>query len=77
MPRLGPQRRRNLIRILRENGLVEDPRKGKGSHMWLGHPSDPTKATVVPSYETIDGGLADRIIKQAGKTVEEYLSHLK
>ena len=81
MPRLGPQRPRVMKRVLRENGLVEGrPRgrtQGKGSHAVWEHPDDPTRSTTVPDYDMIDPGLAHKIIVQSGKTVEEYLVHLR
>jgi predicted RNA binding protein YcfA (HicA-like mRNA interferase family) len=77
MPRLGPQRRRVLERVLRENGLVERPERGKGSHRRWEHPEHPTKATTVPDFDVFDVRLVLTLIRQSGKTVEEYLSHLK
>ena len=75
MARVGPQKRRKLTKVLRENGLAEFKKKGKGSHTWWEHPDDPARATTVPDSETIKEGTANAIIEQAGKTVDEYLSH--
>jgi len=41
MPRLDPVRRRDLIAVLRRNGLVEKLVRGKGSYAWFEHPRDP------------------------------------
>ena len=76
MPRLGPQKRRNLAKALRENGLEEHPDRGKGSHTFWVHPDDPTRETTVPGDETIKKGTAATIISQAGKTLDEYFAHL-
>jgi predicted RNA binding protein YcfA (HicA-like mRNA interferase family) len=65
------------MRVLRENGLVELPERGKGSHTLFEHPDDPTRHATVPSEEEIGTHLTRLILAQAGKTVEEYLSHLK
>jgi predicted RNA binding protein YcfA (HicA-like mRNA interferase family) len=72
MPLLAPAKRRALLAVLRRNGLVEDPGQGKGSHVWLAHPDDPSKCTTIPSYPEIGPDLLLRILKQAGKTREEY-----
>ncbi len=77
MPRLGPVRRRTLIAVLQRNGLVEAPARGKGSHAWFEHPADPTRCTTVPNRDAISKDLLIRILRQAGKTRDEYLQRLR
>jgi len=78
--RLGPQKPRIMKRVFAENGLVvkkSGRQAGKGSHCRMEHPNDPSKSTTVPGYAQIDSTLAAEIIQQAGKTIAEYLSHLR
>jgi len=81
MGRLTPQKPRDMKRVLGENGLVEGKvegrQQGKGSHCVMEHPCDANRSTTIPDYPQIDVGLAAAIIKQSGKTIQEYLSHLR
>jgi predicted RNA binding protein YcfA (HicA-like mRNA interferase family) len=63
---------RELVQFLKANGFVED--RQSGSHLTLRH--DERKVSVtIPLYRGCDigRGLAARIIKDAGFTVEDYL----
>jgi predicted RNA binding protein YcfA (HicA-like mRNA interferase family) len=64
------------VAVLKRNGLVEVPGKGKGSHAWFAHPEDPSRCTAVIDDEEICVDLLKRIITEAGKTREEYLGRL-
>ena len=81
MSRLGPQKPAVMKRVFRANGLevkkTRGKQQGKGSHCAMEHPDDANKSTIVPGYSEIDKSLAARMIRQAGKTIKEYLSHLK
>jgi len=70
-----------MKKVFAENGLLEKKvgrkQQGKGRHCMMEHPDDPNKCTTVPDYPQIDRGLARDMIKDVGKTVEEYLSHLR
>ena len=81
MSRLGPQKPRVLKKIFRDNGLVVRKvggrTQGKGDHCVMEHPDDASRATCIPDYVEIDVGLAAEIIKDSGKTIREYLSHLR
>lgn len=43
MPRLKRFNYRELLAILRQHGITEDKRRGKGSERYLFNPQDPTK----------------------------------
>ena len=77
MPRLAPVRRRALIAVLQRNGLVESPTRGKGSHTWFEHPEDPTRSTTIPDRDVISKDLLLRILRQAGKSRDEYEARLR
>jgi predicted RNA binding protein YcfA (HicA-like mRNA interferase family) len=66
-----------LVAVLRLNGLVEKPVRGKGSHAWFEHPDEPTKCTTVPDRDQISRDLPIRILKQAGETRDEYQARLR
>ena len=76
MPRLGPVKRGDLAAVLRANGLAENTKQGKGGHTVFKHPLHHDRCTTVPPSKEIDTGLLCRIIKQSGKTREEYLERL-
>jgi predicted RNA binding protein YcfA (HicA-like mRNA interferase family) len=63
---------RELIRFLKSQGFVED--RQSGSHLTLRHESRKVTATV-PVHGSVDlgRGLAVRILKDAGFSVEDYL----
>jgi hypothetical protein len=62
-----------LERVLRRNRLDARKKRGKGSHGWHAHPDDADKHTTVPDYPEISVDLLLQILKQAGKTRDEYL----
>jgi len=74
-PRLGPQKPRTMKQVLKDNGLV-DTGRGKGSHSLMAHPREANMRATVPDYPQIDARLAAKIIRQSGKTIDEYLAHL-
>jgi predicted RNA binding protein YcfA (HicA-like mRNA interferase family) len=71
MPRLTPVKPHDLCRVLRKNGFQILPGRGKGSHAWAEHTTDPTRATNIPDHE-IKPGLLAAILAQARKKREEY-----
>jgi predicted RNA binding protein YcfA (HicA-like mRNA interferase family) len=76
-PRLTPVKRHRLVAVLRLNGFVQRPGRGKGSHAWFRHAGDPTRKTAVPADDEIDSVLLSRILSQAGKTREEFFARLR
>jgi len=73
MPRLPQLTARELVRFLKHQGFVED--RQSGSHLTLWHPTRKVAVTV-PIHTSIDigRGLAARILKDAGFTVEDYFA---
>jgi predicted RNA binding protein YcfA (HicA-like mRNA interferase family) len=63
---------RELIRFLKSQGFVED--RQSGSHLTLRHEDNKATATI-PVHGSVDlgRGLAVRILKDAGFSVEDYL----
>lgn len=61
-----------LVRFLQSQGFVED--RQQGSHLTLRHGERAVSVTV-PMYTGVDvgRGLAVRVLKDAGFTVEDYL----
>ena len=69
MPQVTAQ---DLIRFLKSQGFVED--RQAGSHLTLRHASRSVSVTVpVHTGCGIGRGLAVRILKDAGFSVDEYL----
>jgi len=64
---------RELVAFLQRQGFVED--RQSGSHLTLWHEGSKVSVTI-PVHTGCDlgRGLAVRILKDAGFTVEEYLS---
>jgi predicted RNA binding protein YcfA (HicA-like mRNA interferase family) len=72
MPRLPQLTARELIRFLKSQGFVED--RQSGSHLTLWHEIRKISITVpVHTGADLGRGLAVRILKDAGFTVEDYL----
>ena len=69
-------KRHKLAAVLRRNGLVEYPGRGKGGDTWFEHPDDPTKATTVPGHNEIKVGTLSSILRYAGKSRKEYQERL-
>lgn len=64
-----------LIRALGNFGYVAV--RQKGSHVWLGHPSDPQRLPVtVPLHKEIAFGTLRRILRDASISVDQLLSAL-
>lgn len=72
MPRLPQLTARELIAFLKSQGFAED--RQSGSHLVLRHPDRKGSVTVpVHTGSDLGRGLAARILKDAGFTVEDYL----
>jgi predicted RNA binding protein YcfA (HicA-like mRNA interferase family) len=71
-PRLPQLTARELIRFLKSQGFSED--RQSGSHLTLWHETRKLSVTVpVHTGCDIGRGLATRILKDAGFTVEDFL----
>jgi predicted RNA binding protein YcfA (HicA-like mRNA interferase family) len=71
MPRLPQLTARELIRFLKAQGFAED--RQAGSHLTLWHPGRQVAVTIpVHTGTDIGRGLAVRILKDAGFSVEDY-----
>jgi len=71
MSRLPQVTARELVRFLKSQGFVED--RQTGSHLTLWHPERNVSVTVpVHTGCDIGRGLAVRILKDAGFSVEQY-----
>jgi predicted RNA binding protein YcfA (HicA-like mRNA interferase family) len=72
MARMPQVTARELIRFLKAQGFVDD--RQQGSHLTLWHDTRKTSVTV-PVHTGCDmgRGLAVRILKDAGFSVDEYL----
>ena len=63
---------RELVRFLKSQGFVDD--RQTGSHLTLWHESHKLSVTVpLHTGADIGRGLATRILKDAGFSVDEYL----
>jgi len=72
MTRMPQVTARELIRFLRSQGFVED--RQVGSHQTLWHPQRNVTVTVpIHAGCDIGRGLAVRILKDAGFSVEDFL----
>jgi predicted RNA binding protein YcfA (HicA-like mRNA interferase family) len=72
MQRLPQLTARELIRFLKSQGFVED--RQAGSHLTLRHEGRGLSITVpVHTGADLGRGLAVRILKDAGFSVEDYL----
>jgi predicted RNA binding protein YcfA (HicA-like mRNA interferase family) len=72
MTRMPQVTARDLIRFLRSQGFVED--RQAGSHQTLWHPQNNISVTVpIHAGSDVGRGLAIRILKDAGFTVEDFL----
>lgn len=72
MARLPQVTARELIRFLKSQGFAED--RQSGSHLTLWHEARKVSVTVpVHTGSDLGRGLAARILKDAGFSVEDYL----
>ena len=72
MPRLPQLTARELIRLLKSQGFAED--RQSGSHLTLWHEARRVAVTIpVHTGTDLGRGLANRILKDAGFSVEDYL----
>ncbi len=70
-------KRRDLVAILVRNGFAPIRQKRGGSHVErYVDPSRPGLRVTVPSYQEFGGNLLREIIRDAGKTREEFLERL-
>ena len=72
MPRMPQVTAQDLIRFLKSHGFVED--RQSGSHLTLWHPNRAVSITI-PVHAGCDlgRGLAVRILKDAGFSVDDFL----
>ncbi|HPD07254.1 MAG TPA: type II toxin-antitoxin system HicA family toxin [Candidatus Bipolaricaulis sp.] len=66
---------RELVQALRQLGYEEDHRTG--SHIILRQATSPHRRLTVPDHKEIAKGTLRAVIRQAGLTVEEFLSLLE
>jgi predicted RNA binding protein YcfA (HicA-like mRNA interferase family) len=72
MPRMPQVTARELVRFLKSQGFVED--REAGSHLTLWHEGAQIAITIpVHQGSDLGRGLAVRILKDAGFSVEDYL----
>lgn len=72
MPRMPQVTARELISFLKSQGFVED--RQSGSHLTLRHDGRKISVTIpVHTGADMGRGLAVRILKDAGFSIEEYL----
>jgi predicted RNA binding protein YcfA (HicA-like mRNA interferase family) len=72
MPRLPQLTARELIEFLKSQGFVED--RQSGSHLTLWHAARGVSVTVpVHTGTDLGRGLAIRLLKDSGFSVEDYL----
>ena len=72
MTRMPQVTARDLIRFLKAQGFIED--RQSGSHLTLLHEGRKVSVTIpVHTGSDIGRGLAVRILKDAGFSVEDYL----
>ncbi len=72
MTRLPQLTAREMIRFLKSQGFIED--RQSGSHLTLWHAERHVSVTIpVHTGCDIGRGLAARILKDAGFTVDDYL----
>jgi len=72
MPRLPQVTARELIQFLKSQGFAED--RQAGSHLVLRHEARKISITIpVHTGTDVGRGLAARILKDAGFSVEDYL----
>ena len=72
MARMPQASARELMRFLKAQGFVED--RQSGSHLTLWHPARKVAVTVpVHTGADLGRGLAARILRDAGFSVEDYL----
>jgi predicted RNA binding protein YcfA (HicA-like mRNA interferase family) len=73
MTRMPQVTARQLIAFLKRHGFVED--RQVGSHLTLWNEERQVSVTVpVQTYCTVGRGLAVRILKDAGFTVDEFVN---
>lgn len=71
-PVLKPQ---EIIMVLEKMGFEKVSQKG--SHVKYKKLGNPTKITIIPQHNEIAKGTLKSILKQAGVSLEEFLSYMK
>ena len=72
MPRMPQVTARDVVRFIKSQGFAED--RQTGSHLTLRHEGSNVSVTIpVHTGTDVGRGLAVRILKDAGFTVEEFL----
>ena len=74
MPRLPRVTAREALRALQADGWTVV--RTTGGHTHLGHPTKPGICTVAMHAGTIPSGTLRSIIRQAGLTVDQFISKL-
>lgn len=73
--RLPTLRPRQVIQVLQRAGFVAHHQRG--SHVYLRHPQKPGTQVCVPQHSAdLKRGLLHGILKDAGLTLEEFLSYV-
>ncbi len=74
MPQLPVVSGRDVVRALRQIGYEID--RQRGSHLVLRHVDAPHRRLTVPDHKELAKGTLRAVIRQAGLTVEEFVSLL-
>lgn len=74
MSRLPQVSGREVVKALRKIGYELDHQRG--SHMVLRHAAPPHRRLTVPDHREVAKGTLRAIIRQAGLTVDEFVSLL-
>ena len=74
MSRLPQVSGRGVVKVLRKIGYEQDHMRG--SHIVMRHVESPHRRITVPDHNPVAKGTLRAIIRQAGLTVEEFISLL-
>ena len=74
MTRLPQVSGRGVVKVLRKIGYEHD--HTRGSHIVMRHIESPHRRITVPDHNPVAKGALRAIIRQAGLTVEEFVSLL-
>lgn len=64
----------DVVRVLRKLGYEQD--RMRGSHIIMRHAEPPHRRITVPDHNPVAKGTLRAIIREAGLTVAEFVSHL-
>ncbi len=74
MPKLRRLRNRVVVKVLKHNGFGEVRGHGKGSHKkFRREDDDGVRITMVPNYPEIEIVLLQLIMKQTGKSRNDFV----